>query len=151
MVEELNLLLIIKSVETVWESDDLAFSTRNQYFNGKKRIEASQLSRALNQAKFVLLKNRNVYDIKKSATNTFLTNPNLSDIVMDLDYLNYLKYKLFIRYLNYLEIVNPETFLPILTSKTLNNNLLVIIAAQISQTRIIDNNLIKILNCVSIN
>lgn len=117
MVKDLNLPVNINFVPTVRDKDGLALSSRNIFLNTKERLQALNLYQSLLIGKkLILAGNINVLMIKTKMKN----------------YLN--KYKL-IR-LDYIEICNPENLSPV---KIIPNKTVIIIAAYVGNTRLIDN------------
>jgi pantoate--beta-alanine ligase len=115
MVADLNLPVRVDVVDTVREPDGLALSSRNRFLDPEQRTAALVLSRALEAA--VSSGDRGV-DPAIAAAQSVLMGEQLVE-------------------LDYLVIVDPETFLPV--EDSYRGKGLVIIAARIGSTRLIDN------------
>ncbi len=115
MVEELNLPVRVEVVDTVREDDGLALSSRNRFLDEKQRRAARVLSQALEAA--VSSGDRGV-DPAVAAAQSVL----MGEAAVELDYL---------------VIVDPKTFLPV--DEAYRGKGLVIIAARVGSTRLIDN------------
>jgi len=117
MVYDLNLPININVVPTVRDKDGLALSSRNIFLNPQERGQAINLYQSLLLAKKLILSgNNSVKPIKKEMKN----------------YLQ--KYKL-IR-LDYIEICNPKNLSPV---KITAKKSVILIAAYVGKTRLIDN------------
>lgn len=117
MVRDLNLPMNINVVPTVRDQDGLALSSRNIYLNSQERLQALNLYQSLLLGKKLIFSgNKNVQMIKTAIKN----------------YLQ--KYKL-IR-LDYIEICNPKNLLPV---KIAAKKSVILIAAYVGKTRLIDN------------
>ncbi len=123
MVRDLHFPLMIKVGETVREADGLAMSSRNRYLSAEEREEALILSRTLYRMKENILSEKDFDLALEDARKLF----------------DSLKKKAVLDYLN---IIDPETFHPLKSFKT-SQDLAVIIAAKIGTTRLIDNVLIN--------
>ena len=115
MVEELNLPVRVEVVDTVREEDGLALSSRNRFLDEKQRRAARVLSQALEAA--ASSGDRGV-DPAVAAAQSVL----MGEAAVELDYL---------------VIVDPTTFLPV--DEAYRGKGLVIIAARVGSTRLIDN------------
>jgi pantoate--beta-alanine ligase len=115
MVEELNLPVRVEVVDTVREDDGLALSSRNRFLDEKQRWAARVLSQALEAA--VSNGDRGV-DPAIAAAQSVL----MGESAVELDYL---------------VIVDPTTFLPV--DEAFRGKGLIIIAARVGSTRLIDN------------
>lgn len=117
MVRDLNFAVEITVCPTVREDDGLALSSRNRFLNPSERIEARALSQSLRQVSAA---------VKASVSDTHLLRATLYQ---------HLSRSPGVR-IDYAEIVNPETLLPV---ADLANGALVAVAAWIGNTRLIDN------------
>lgn len=118
MVRELNIPARVDVVETVRETDGLALSSRNRFLSEGERTAALALSRAL-----TTIVDSTDRDRALNETRTALVDaPGI-----DLDYL---------------EIVDPDSFLPV--SSDYRGPATVIVAAEVGDTRLIDNRTIVI-------
>jgi pantoate--beta-alanine ligase len=115
MVSDLNLPTRVDVVDTVREADGLALSSRNRYLDEKERRAARVLSQALEAA--VSSGDRGV-DPALAAAQSVLMGEQLVE-------------------LDYLAIVNPTTFLPV--DEGYKGKAIVLIAAKVGSTRLIDN------------
>jgi pantoate--beta-alanine ligase len=116
LVGQFNLPIDIIEGETVRESDGLALSSRNGYLTEKERSTASQLNQALQR---VVNESKggkcSIDDIKKSAADALTANGWVVD---------------------YIAICNAESLLAAIENDT---NLVVLAAAKLGKTRLIDN------------
>jgi pantoate--beta-alanine ligase len=115
MVRDLNIPVRVEPIEIVREDDGLALSSRNRYLDGKERRAARVLSAALEAA--ASSADRGSDAVVAAAQSTLMGEP-----LVDLDYL---------------KIVNPETFLP--ADDDYRGPALVLVAARVGTTRLIDN------------
>jgi len=115
MVRDLNLPIRVDVVDTVREPDGLALSSRNRYLDEKERRAARVLSQALEAA--VSSGDRGV-DPALAAAQSVLMGEQLIE-------------------LDYLAIVSPTTFLPV--DEGYKGKAIVLIAAKVGSTRLIDN------------
>ncbi len=116
MVQQLNFPIEIIACETVRFSDGLALSSRNHYLNEAERIKASYLYQSLLLIKQAVEKgNRNFESLQEEATNSLVVHGWKVD---------------------YLAIQQRNTFTPALMD---DNNLIVLGAAWLGKTRLIDN------------
>ena len=115
MVRDLNLPIQVDVVDTVREPDGLALSSRNRYLDEKERRAARVLSQALEAA--VSSGDRGV-DPALAAAQSVLMGEQLIE-------------------LDYLAIVSPTTFLPV--DEGYKGKAIVLIAAKVGSTRLIDN------------
>ena len=115
MVSDLNLSISVIAGETVRETDGLALSSRNQYLDPMQRRQAAQLSQQLTQA---------AEKIRQGATDfaqlTGVARQNLSDAGFEVDYF---------------DICHRHTLQPAQSPEPL----VILAAARIGQTRLIDN------------
>lgn len=117
IVKDLNLSININVVPTVRDKDGLALSSRNIFLNNQERFEALALYQSLLLAKkLIAKKNKSVKFIKTKMKN----------------YLQ--KYKL-VR-LDSIEICNPENLSLV---KVVSKKVVILIAAYVGKTRLIDN------------
>jgi pantoate--beta-alanine ligase len=115
MVHDLNIPVRVEPIEIVREDDGLALSSRNRYLEGKERRAARVLSVALEAA--ASSADQGIDAVVAAAQSTLMGEP-----LVDLDYL---------------KIVNPETFLP--ADDGYRGPALVLVAARVGTTRLIDN------------
>lgn len=115
MVEDLNFAVTVHTVDTVREEGGLALSSRNSYLDAKEKRAARVLSVALEAA--ASSADRGVDAVIADAQGTLMGEP-----LVELDYL---------------KIVDPTTFLPV--DDGYRGAALVLIAARVGSTRLIDN------------
>jgi len=115
MVADLNLPVRIETIETVRESDGLALSSRNRFLDAKERRAARTLSAALEAA-------ASSADRGLDATLAAAQGTLMGETIVKLDYL---------------KVVHPKTFLPVDDGYT--GPATALIAAQLGNTRLIDN------------
>ena len=115
MVRELNMPVRVEVVDTVREDDGLALSSRNRYLDDKERRAARVLSQALEAA--ASSADRGV-DPALAAAQSVLMGEGL--VALD-----------------YLVIVSPTTLLPV--DEGYKGKAIVLIAATVGSTRLIDN------------
>ena len=116
MIEQLNLPITLIAGETIRQEDGLAFSSRNGYLTASERIEATQLYQALNQIKHAIaVGERNFKWLEETAKQQ----------------LNQRNWKV-----DYLSIMQRNTLISATPS---NTELVVLCAAWLGQTRLIDN------------
>lgn len=122
MVKDFNLPIIIDVVPTVRNTDGLALSSRNIFLNDRERTQALSLRQSLLLAKEMILKGNKNTQVIKTKVRDFLKNYGL------------------VR-LDYIEICDTKnlSFL-----KTVSNKAVILIAAQVGKTRLIDNVIINI-------
>ena len=123
MVQDLKLNLKIIVCPIVREKDGLALSSRNIYLSEKERKDALVLSKSLRFAKQL------VTGGESDAENII---SRMKEIIYSVDTSN----------LDYIGIVNAETFMPV--KKISTGSYYVLIACRIGSTRLIDNILIYI-------
>lgn len=114
MIRDLNLPVTIDVVSTVREPDGLALSSRNRYLSEPERRTALALSRALAAA----AEHSSSRDSALAAATATLVAESSAD-------------------LDYFELVDPATFLPIPADYT--GEATAIVAARVGTTRLIDN------------
>jgi pantoate--beta-alanine ligase len=115
MVDDLNLPVTIAVVDTVREDDGLALSSRNRYLEGDDRLAAVALSRALAAGADAAA--GGVEAALAAARARIAEQPDVK--------------------LDYLAIVDPETFRE--ASPDHHGPALMLIAARVGSTRLIDN------------
>ncbi|HEX4444458.1 MAG TPA: pantoate--beta-alanine ligase [Galbitalea sp.] len=120
MVRDLNIPVLVEPIEIVREDDGLALSSRNRYLDGRERRAARVLSAALEAG--ASSADRGIDAVIAAAQSTLMGEP-----LIDLDYL---------------KIVNPETFLPL--DDGYRGPALVLVAARVGTTRLIDNERISL-------
>jgi pantoate--beta-alanine ligase len=120
MVRDLNFDLELVVCPTVREPDGLALSSRNRYLSASQRRQALVLSRALNAITTThRAGQKNVLRLLESGRTVMATEPEVR--------------------IDYLEIVDPETLLPLTEARP---GALVAVAAYVGSTRLIDNTLL---------
>jgi pantoate--beta-alanine ligase len=115
MISDINIPVRLEAIEIVREDDGLALSSRNRFLEGRERGAARALSQALEAAESSA--DRGVDSVIAAAQGTLMGEP-----LVDLDYL---------------KIVNPHTFLPV--DDDYRGAALVLVAARVGTTRLIDN------------
>jgi pantoate--beta-alanine ligase len=120
MIADLNIPVRLEAIEIVREEDGLALSSRNRYLEGKERTAARTLSLALEAA--ASSADRGIDAVVAAAQGTLMGEP-----LIELDYL---------------KIVDPETFLP--ADDGYRGPALVLVAAKVGSTRLIDNERISL-------
>jgi pantoate--beta-alanine ligase len=116
MVKQFNLPILIMAGETIRESDGLALSSRNGYLSEKERAAASQLNQALQRVANEVIERKSTFDALKISAAQSLTAKGWE--------------------VDYFAICNTETLLPANSNDT---NLVVLAAAKLGKTRLIDN------------
>ncbi|MDO9028336.1 MAG: pantoate--beta-alanine ligase [Candidatus Roizmanbacteria bacterium] len=117
MVKDLNLPISINIVSTVRNKDGLALSSRNIFLNSQERFEALTLYQSLLLAKKLIAEENKSVEFIKTKMKNYLQ-----------------KHKL-VR-LDYIEICNPENLSPV---KVASKKTVILIAAYVGKTRLIDN------------
>jgi pantoate--beta-alanine ligase len=115
MVTDLNLPVRIEAIETVRESDGLALSSRNRFLDANERRAARSLSIALEAAS-------SSAERGLDATLAAAQGALMGESLVQLDYL---------------KIVHPQTFMPV--DDGYHGPAIVIVAAMLGTTRLIDN------------
>ena len=115
MVDDLDMPLRIESVPTVREPDGLALSSRNRYLQGAERQAALTLAESLRAADAAA--GQGAGELLAEAAAAFGDH---DDVTLD-----------------YLVVVDPETFLPV--DDDFRGTALVLVAAVVGTTRLIDN------------
>lgn len=119
MTNDLNLDVEIIGAPIVREPDGLAMSSRNVYLTPEQRKEATILYRALMLAKSHLdIGERDVETLKHLVTTTITTSPIAS--------------------IDYVEIVDDETFSPTLSLQS-GKSYFLILAVRFGEVRLLDN------------
>ena len=113
MVKNFFMDIEIVEVDTVREKDGLALSSRNVYLSKKERTRALTISKALKRAAKLSTKTKNIEEIKKEMKK-----------ILDVDELQYIAFV--DREFNAINEIIP-------------NNTIILIAAFIGTTRLIDN------------
>ncbi len=120
MVRDLNFNLELVVCPIVREPDGLALSSRNRYLSAQERAQALVLSRALDAlSETYHAGQKQVGPLLDAARSVMATEPDVR--------------------IDYLEIVDPDTLLPLSEAAS---GALVAIAAQVGSTRLIDNTLL---------
>jgi pantoate--beta-alanine ligase len=120
MIRDLNIPVRLEAIGIVREDDGLALSSRNRYLDAKERRAARTLSVALEAA--ASSADQGIDAVVAAAQGTLMGEPLI--------------------HLDYLKIVNPETFLP--TDDGYRGTALVLVAAKVGSTRLIDNERISL-------
>jgi pantoate--beta-alanine ligase len=120
MIRDLNIPVRLEAIDIVREDDGLALSSRNRYLDVKERRAARALSLALEAA--ASSADQGMDAVVAAAQGTLMGEP-----LVELDYL---------------KIVDPETFLP--TDDGYRGAALVLVAAKVGTTRLIDNERISL-------
>ena len=117
MTADLNFPLRIVGCPTVREPDGLAMSSRNAYLSPEERRDALCLRRALDRAEELFRSGEaNVQQIKDGMLEVIRSVPNAN--------------------MDYIEVVDEETFHPTSTAKAGSR---VVLAVRLGETRLIDN------------
>ena len=115
MIVDLNLPVIAEVVQTVREDDGLALSSRNRFLDANERRAARGLSLALEAADSAA--DRGLDAVLAAAQSVLI-----GEHFIELDYLT---------------VVDPESFLPV--DGTHQGRAIVLVAARVGATRLIDN------------
>ncbi|HEY2644298.1 MAG TPA: pantoate--beta-alanine ligase [Galbitalea sp.] len=115
MVDDLNIPVHVEVIDIVRDDDGLALSSRNRFLDPKERRAARALSLALEAA--ASSADQGIDAVVAAAQGTLMGEP-----LVELDYL---------------KIVNPSTFL--LADDDYRGPALVLVAARVGSTRLIDN------------
>ncbi len=126
MVRDLDLDLEIRSVPIVRDIDGLALSSRNKYLSAQERLDALILPHSLKKisAKILTGEIGNRRDV-----NLFFENGIRNRDGLKLDYV---------------EVVNPETMIPLESWSARDGQLLLLAALWVGKTRLIDNIMINL-------
>ena len=116
MVQDLNFDVEIVGCPIIRESDNLAKSSRNSYFNQEERKAACILSKALNSGKEYLKNSRDINTLKKIIVDEIESEP--------------------LARIDYVEVVDAYNIEPV---DKIEKEILVAAAVYIGKTRIIDN------------
>ena len=117
---ELNLGTNMRIVPTVREKDGLAISSRNVYLNPKERSASTILFRSLEKAKKLKSHGMNDLNLLTENIRDYVTSEPLAKI-------------------DYISIVDPNTLEHLTKIPPTNNQILVLIAVNIGNIRLIDN------------
>ena len=117
IIRDLNLSINFHIVPTVRNKDGLALSSRNIYLNSQERVEALAISQSLSLAKKLIIKG----------------NKNSEFIINEMKI--YLRQYKLLR-LDYIEICN---FNNLSSLKIISKKVVILIAAYVGKTRLIDN------------
>jgi pantoate--beta-alanine ligase len=124
MVRDLKYAIEVVICPIVREPDGLALSSRNVYLSPEEREKALIISKSLKQAEEIIhAGERDTIAIVKRINNSFIKEKSV--------------------HLNYIRIVNAETFKEVDKLET-GKDYYCLIAAKVGSTRLIDNNLIHI-------
>jgi pantoate--beta-alanine ligase len=115
MVADLNIPTRVETVDIVREESGLALSSRNVFLDAKEHRAARALSQSLEAA--ASSADRGIDTVVAAAQSTLMGEPLVA--------------------LDYLKIVNPNTFLPV--DDGYRGPALVLVAARVGTTRLIDN------------
>ena len=117
MVRDLNFPVQLIACPTVRDSDGLALSSRNRYLSPQERETALALSRALRRAEEAAVGGMtDAHALRQILNDTMTVEPGLR--------------------IDYAEVVDPETLLPL---DTVRDGALLAVAAWVGNTRLIDN------------
>jgi len=120
MVRELDFPLQMRVCPTVREQDGLALSSRNRYLTDEQRSDALALWRSLNAVRILAEeKTSDATALRQAMLRVLQASPNIR--------------------VEYADIVHPDTLLPL---DHIRNGALVVVAAHVGTTRLIDNILI---------
>lgn len=131
MIADLNLPIELVVCPIVRESDGLAMSSRNRYLSELERSQATALHQALLLAEELIHRQgiRNTYQIKESLRTRFF-NGSENGASWQLDYI---------------AVADPDTLEePDAIDPEKNPQIVVLIAATLGTTRLIDNSLIQV-------
>lgn len=122
MIADLNLPVTLRVLPTIREADGLALSSRNAYLSPGERAAATVLYRALlaGQQSCGLTTRRDSAEVVRAMREVFVAEP--------------------LARLDYAEVRDPTTFLPL---NTLQAPMLLLVAAFLGSTRLIDNFLLR--------
>jgi pantoate--beta-alanine ligase len=122
MVRDLNFPVHLIVCPIVREPDGLALSSRNRYLSPAERQRAVVLSHALAAVQQLADRGETSTELLREALIAVLaTDPNTNDVPVRLDYA---------------AVVDPDTLLPVTDT---SRGVLVVVAAWIGSTRLIDN------------
>jgi pantoate--beta-alanine ligase len=120
MVRDLELPVEIEAFPTVRDSDGLAMSSRNVYLSDAEREQALAIPRALVAA--YQAGSEGAQAVLKAATNELAGEPEV--------------------HVRYVELVHPDTLEAV--SPTFHGHALLLIAAMVGTTRLIDNSMVTV-------
>ena len=120
MIADLNIPVTVRICPTVREPDGLAMSSRNSYLNREERHQAAALFQSLHLAERLAVAGEQDPRVLTSRMRQQLANAPLVE-------------------LDYIEFVTPGSITPV---EQVDGPTMVAIAAQVGQTRLIDNSLI---------
>lgn len=121
MVRDLNMPVEIHSVATVREADGLAMSSRNGYLTAEQRAIAAKLYQTLCVARDEVLAEKGDFSLIEQQQTRALNNAGFS--------------------VDYFSICNADDLSP---AKAMDNSLVILAAARLGKTRLIDNIQFKI-------
>jgi pantoate--beta-alanine ligase len=121
LVRDLNMAVQIEVCPTVREPDGLAMSSRNAHLSPAERDRATALYQALATAQVLTAAGETEVATILAAAEAELEDPQVK--------------------VEYLQIVNPETLVPI---TSVGGPALALVAAWVGQTRLIDNQLLSV-------
>lgn len=127
MVADLNLGIWIRGVPIVRDADGLALSSRNSYLDQSERAAALALSQALHAGA-----EQSAADQSRAAAITSVADAALARAGQD-----HAEFRL-----DYLELVDFDTFMPVPPDAQLPGRSVLAVAAYIGNTRLIDNMLL---------
>lgn len=127
MVEDLNIPIRIEACTTIREPDGLAMSSRNRYLLPDERVKATSLSRALARVEELVHEGETDILALESAMQWILNEAGVTSI-------------------DYARIVDAEN---LGTLTTVTASCVALIAARIGSTRLIDNRLLRKVECFS--
>lgn len=117
MVRDFNLPVNLHPVAIVREGDGLARSSRNAYLSQEQRADAAVIYRALNAALSAAQAQGRPSQVQAAALEVFASVPNVK--------------------VDYLELVDPVTVEPV--NEEFSGTALVLVAARVGSTRLLDN------------
>jgi pantoate--beta-alanine ligase len=120
MVADLNIPVLVETIDIVRDDNGLALSSRNRFLDAKELRAARALSLALEAA--ASSADRGIDAVVAAAQGTLMGEPLVQ--------------------LDYLKIVSPSTFLPV--DDGYRGQALVLVAARVGSTRLIDNDRIAL-------
>lgn len=121
LVHDLNIAVEVEVCPTVREPDGLAMSSRNALLRPAERARATALHQALATAQVLVAAGETDVASIIAAANSELADPQLR--------------------VEYLQIVNPETLVPI---TSVGGPALALVAAWVGETRLIDNQMLSV-------
>jgi pantoate--beta-alanine ligase len=121
LVRDLNMSVQVEVCPTVREADGLALSSRNTRLSVSERQRATALHQALATAQVLVAAGETDVATLIAAAHSELADPQLR--------------------VEYFQIVNPETLMPI---TSVNGPALALVAAWVGETRLIDNQMLPV-------